>query len=44
MKRLSAFTVALLLIGFTAFSTSYQASGQPGAGWVTLFDGKNLDN
>jgi hypothetical protein len=44
MKRFSAVTVALLLIGFVAFSYSHQASGQPGAGWVTLFDGKNLDN
>ncbi len=44
MKRLSAVTIALLLIGFVAFSTSHQASGQTGAGWVTLFDGKNLDN
>ena len=44
MKRLSAVTIALLLFGFAAFSTSHQASGQTGAGWVTLFDGKNLDN
>ena len=44
MKRLSAVTIALLLFGFAAFSTSHHASGQTGAGWVTLFDGKNLDN
>ena len=44
MKRWSAVTIALLLIGFAAFSYSQQASGQTGAGWVTLFDGKNLDN
>ena len=44
MKRWSAITIALLLIGFAAFSYSHQASGQTGAGWVTLFDGKNLDN
>jgi hypothetical protein len=44
MKRWSTATIALLLIGFTAFSYSQQASGQAGAGWVTLFDGKNLDN
>jgi hypothetical protein len=43
MKRWSAATVALLLIGFVAFSYSHQASGQTGAGWVTLFDGKSLD-
>ena len=44
MKRLSAVTIALLLFGFAAFSTSYHASGQTGTGWITLFDGKNLDN
>jgi len=44
VKRLSAVTVALLLFGFAAFSTSHHASGQTGAGWVTLFDGKSLDN
>src|SRR5580693_460935 len=32
------------MIGFTAFSYSHQSFGQTGAGWVTLFDGKNLDN
>ena len=42
MKHWSAATVALLLIGFVAFSYSHQASGQT-AGWVTLFDGKSLD-
>src|ERR1019366_2466671 len=44
MKRWSAVSIALLLIGFADFSYSHQASGQTGAGWVTLFDGKNLDN
>jgi len=44
VKRLSAVTIALLLFGFAAFSTSHHASGQTGAGWVTLFDGKSLDN
>lgn len=44
MKRWSAVSIALLLIGFAAFSYSHQASGQAGAGWVMLFDGKNLDN
>ena len=44
MKSWSAVTGALLLIGFVAFSYSHQASGQTDAGWVTLFDGKNLDN
>jgi hypothetical protein len=44
MKRRSIVSVALLLVGFAAFSYSPQASGQADAGWVTLFDGKNLDN
>src|SRR6202166_3912530 len=44
MKRWSAVSIALLLFGFAAFSHSHQAFGQTGAGWVTLFDGKNLDN
>ena len=42
MQRLPILGTALLLIGFAAFSYSQQASGQ--TGWVTLFDGKNLDN
>jgi hypothetical protein len=44
MKHWSAVSFVLLLFGFAAFSTSHQASGQTGAGWITLFDGKNLDN
>ena len=44
MKRWSAVSIALLLIGFADFSYSHQASSQTGAGWVTLFDGRNLDN
>jgi len=42
MQRWPVLTTALFLIGFVAFSYSQQASGQ--TGWVTLFDGKNLDN
>ena len=42
MKRWSAFGAALLLVGFAAFSTSHPVSAADG--WVTLFDGKNLDN
>jgi Domain of Unknown Function (DUF1080) len=42
MKRWSAFSAALLLVGFAAFSVSHQATAADG--WVTLFDGKNLDN
>ena len=44
MKRGSAVSIALLLVGFAAFSISHQASGQTEGGWVTLFAGKNLDN
>jgi hypothetical protein len=42
MKRWSAIAVAFLLVGFAAFSMSHRASAADG--WVTLFDGKNLDN
>jgi hypothetical protein len=42
MKRWSAFSAALLLVGFAAFAYSHQATAADG--WVTLFDGKNLDN
>jgi hypothetical protein len=44
MKRWSAITLALLFVGFTGLWQSHQASGQSDAGWVTLFDGTNLDN
>ena len=40
MKRRSA--IALLLVGFAALSFSPRASSE--SGWVTVFDGKNLDN
>jgi hypothetical protein len=43
MKHLSAVSAALLLVGLAAFSHRHQAFGQADAGWVTLFDGKNLD-
>ena len=42
MKRWSAFGAALLLLGLAAFSGSHRAVAADG--WVTLFDGKNLDN
>jgi hypothetical protein len=41
MKRLPLLTIALFLTGLTAFTYAQQASG---SGWITLFDGKNLDN
>ena len=40
MNRRSA--IAMLLAGFAALSYAPQASGENG--WVTLFDGKSLDN
>lgn len=39
MKRLSVITIALFVVAFVA-----ALSAQTGKGWVTLFDGKNLDN
>jgi hypothetical protein len=42
MKRWSAFAIACLLVGLAALSYSRQATAD--AGWITLFDGKNLDN
>jgi len=42
MKRWSVLGLVLLLAGFAAFSTVHRASAADG--WVTLFDGKNLDN
>ena len=44
MKSRIATTFALLLLGFAAVSFTPPATAQSGAGWVTLFDGKNLDN
>jgi 3-keto-disaccharide hydrolase len=44
MKRWSTLVIGLMLIGSAAFWNPHQASGQADAGWVTLFDGKNLDN
>jgi hypothetical protein len=44
MKRRSIAGAALLVAGFAAFPYVPQASGQTDAGWIELFDGKNLDN
>ena len=44
MKRLSVVTMGLLVIGLTVSGCSQQMSGQADAGWITLFDGSNLDN
>ncbi len=42
MKRRSVISFALLLVGVAALSYAPQASSE--TGWVTLFDGKNLDH
>jgi Domain of Unknown Function (DUF1080) len=47
MKRWPATITALLVlsgIGFALASHSNDAAAQADAGWITLFDGKNLDN
>src|SRR5437016_5236884 len=43
MKRRSA-AIGLLVVGFAVLLPSREASGQANAGWMTLFDGSNLDN
>jgi hypothetical protein len=42
MKRQCAIATGLLFVALAAAPFAQQASGQ--AGWVTLFDGKSLDN
>jgi len=44
MQRRSIIVFGLLLIGATVLWRGHEASGQANAGWVTLFDGKNLDH
>lgn len=41
--RLSAVLLALVLVGSAGFNHTTAAAGQAGGGWVTLFDGKSLD-
>jgi hypothetical protein len=44
MARLATFTLALLLSAIAGLQYMGSASGQSsGDGWITLFDGKNLD-
>jgi hypothetical protein len=43
MKRLVAVTFAVFVIAYTNFGCS-QLTGIAAGGWVTLFDGTNLDN
>jgi hypothetical protein len=44
MKRLYAVALALIVVGASAVWYTQQARGDAESGWVTLFDGKNLDN
>ena len=44
MRRLSALCLGLCLIGLAQVTAVVEASGQASGGWVTLFDGKSLDN
>jgi Domain of Unknown Function (DUF1080) len=44
MKRRSVIVMSLLLVGLAVFWNGFEASGQGSGGWITLFDGKNLDN
>jgi hypothetical protein len=44
MKRRSVVVMSLFLVGFAVFWHAQAASGQGSGGWITLFDGKNLDN
>jgi hypothetical protein len=43
MKRLSVVAAGLLVAGVAVVSFTHQSSGQADAGWITLFDGTNLD-
>jgi hypothetical protein len=43
MKRLSTITMGLLVIAFTVFGCATQP-GQSDDGWITLFDGANLNS
>ena len=44
MKRWFAISLGLLFVGLTSVWHAQQASGQANTGWVTLFDGSNLNN
>jgi len=44
MKRLFAAGLSLLFVGVTVVAYTQRAASQADAGWITLFDGKNLDN
>lgn len=44
MSRLPVITMGLLMFGFTIAGCVQQPSSQADAGWITLFDGSNLDH
>ena len=44
MKRFYVGTMGLFVIGFALVGCVHQPSGQTDAGWITLFDGSNLDS
>jgi Domain of Unknown Function (DUF1080) len=44
MKRLSVITMGLLFVGFTVVGCAHMPFGQSDEGWITLFDGTNLDH
>jgi hypothetical protein len=44
MNRRSVIAMGLGCTGLSVFAYSHQAASQANAGWVILFDGKNLDN
>lgn len=44
MKRLSLIIIGLLTLGLTASGCVHRSGGQADTGWITLFDGTNLDH
>jgi hypothetical protein len=44
MKRWSTIGIALALAAFATFASTPRTSAETDAGWISLFDGKNLDN
>ena len=44
MKRWSTVGIAIALAAFAAFASTQRISAETDAGWISLFDGKSLDN
>ena len=44
MKRWSTVGIAIALAAFAAFASTQRTSAETDAGWISLFDGKSLDN